>query len=288
MKPLALLACAALLCIPACLVTVDDDGLEVHGWDEWDEVLGGHHGDGGHDRVTLHGQEVEVDDGALRVDGVWLRHQRWVDLELASVPGAALEVSVASGPVALDAAPAGVWLSVLLFSEHEGDGRVALEDGRLVAQGERGKVLVDAVRGRLPAGTALRAGSGTGDVQLSGFAGDSLRAASGTGAVRILCSDARHLEVESGTGAVSVLAGSPQQLRVSSGTGDVALDGVRAESVHASTGTGDIDVRLCEIGRLQADSGTGDLTLRGGRVRELHHELGTGEVRITAGAALGA
>lgn len=284
MKPLTLLACAAVLALPACLVTIDDEGLEVHGWDEWDEVMGDFDG---HGQVLVDGHEVEVGDDAVRVDGVLLRHRRWVELAQAAEPGAGLDVSVGSGPVLLDAAPGGLSLSVLLWSEHAGDGGVALEDGRLVARGGRGRVFLDGVRGTAPADTLVRASSGTGEVRLVGFSGASLRASSGTGSLVVMCCDARAIQLETGTGALSVQSGAPHELRASSGTGEVRLDGLHAETVHASTGTGDIHVRLCQIGRLQADSGTGDVSIDGGRIRELHHELGTGAVDVSHGTELG-
>ena len=40
MKPLTVLALAAALSAPACLMTVDDDGLEWHSWDEFEDLVG--------------------------------------------------------------------------------------------------------------------------------------------------------------------------------------------------------------------------------------------------------
>lgn len=129
----------------------------------------------------MDGHEVSVDDGVVRVDGVRLRHERWVSVAHSAAQGAPFEVDVATGPVELHGVEGPVEFEVLLHSRHEGDGHVQVEDGRLVAHGDRGAVFINGVRGCAPRGAALRVGSGTGWVELHDFAGPTLTVGSGTG-----------------------------------------------------------------------------------------------------------
>jgi hypothetical protein len=290
MKPLIVLALAAALSAPACLMTVDDDGLEWHSWDEFEDLVGDGfhgHGRGGETTCVVDGREVCVDGDVVRVDGVRLRHERWVGVSHAGAAGALFDVTVASGPVELHGVEGPAAFEVLLHSEHEGDGSVALEDGRLVAHGDRGEVFINGVRGCAPRGAALRVSTGTGVVELHGFAGPSLSVGSGTGPVRLHGCEPRTLAVDSGTGDVLVERGSAEEARLGSGTADITVRGARLASLQAASGTGDVRLDGCEIGRLHAESGTGDLVVSGGRVQQLHHQLGTGEVEITDGAEVG-
>ncbi len=285
MKPLTLLALAAALCVPACLMTVGDDGLELHSWDDWDDVLG----DGweGQTNCEVGGHSVRVDGDVVRVDGVRLRHQRWVETSHTASPGAPFEVGAASGPIELHGVPGSAAFHVLLCSEFEDDGHVAVEDGRLVAHAGRGAVFINGVRGNAPRDAALRVGSGSGPVELHDFCGPSLSVGSGTGSVSLFGCTAKGVVIESGTGDMTLEGGSADDARLSSGTADIAVRNVYLGSLLASSGTGDLLVSGCEIGRLQAESGTGDLRVSGGHVRELHHALGTGDLEITGGAQVG-
>ncbi len=290
MKPLNVLALAAALSVPACLMTVDDDGLEWHSWDEFERLVGDefhHDGWGGETTCEVDGQAVSVDGDVVRVDGVRLRHERWVSLSHAAAPGAPFEVNVATGPVELHGVEGSAAFDVLLHSEHEGDGHVTVEDGRLVAHGDRGAVFINGVRGNAPRGAALRVGTGTGVVELHGFSGPMLSVGSGTGPVQLYGCDPKALAVDSGTGEVLVEHGSAEEARLASGTADITVRGARLANLQAASGTGDVLLSGCEIGLLHAESGTGDLVVSGGSVKQLHHELGTGEVEITDGAEVG-
>lgn len=283
MKPLTLLALAAALCAPACLMTVGDDGLELHSWDDWDDVLGG----GWQTTCEIDGHSVEVDGDVVRVDGVRLRHQRWVETSHAASPGAPFELAVASGPIELHGVQGSAAFHVLLCSEFEDDGHVVVENGRLVAHGEHGAVFINGVRGNAPRDAALRVGTGTGPVELHDFCGPSLSVGSGTGPVSLFGCTAGDVAIESGTGNMTLEGGSAEEVRLSSGTADIAVRNVHLGSLRANSGTGDLLVSGCEIGRLHVESGTGDLLVSGGQVRELHHELGTGDVEISGGAHVG-
>lgn len=263
-----LLLASALLAVPACIVRLGGDG----DW-SWDGPHVGH----SNSTTTINGHRVELNDDVLSVDGVELHHSHWVDATLAAAPGESLHVNTANGPVVLDGVAGQGRFRALVWSEYEGDGSVSIEKGELVAQGH-GAVLIDEVRGTLPAGVALRVNSSCGAIQLNDFAGATgLDANSGTGDVRLNgCSGS--VRVQTGTGDVLVMSGTGPQLDIDSGTGDIECTGANFDQVHLSSGTGDLTVSGCAIKRLQADSGTGDATIRGGKIEELHHSLGVGEI----------
>jgi Toastrack DUF4097 len=261
-----LLACA-LLALPACVIRVGSHG-------DWDFEGPTSHG---RSTTTINGQMVESSEGEIRVDGTRLPYSRWVEATLDAEPGAALHVQTACGAIQLTGADGPPRVSALVWSEFEGDGRVTIEKGELIARGERGKTLIDEVRGQLPRGAALRADSGTGDVELRGFAGATgLDLGSGTGDVLAHDCAAASLHARSGTGDVRVEGGTGEQLQAESGTGDVDCRGAHFGQANLHSGTGDLQVTDCSFDRLQVDSGTGDATVHGGHIGDLHHQLGTG------------
>jgi DUF4097 and DUF4098 domain-containing protein YvlB len=263
-----LLACT-LLAVPACVIHIGSHG-------DWDFEGPTSHS---HSTSSVNGQMVETGDGEVSVDGTRLPYSRWVEATLEADPAAALHVQTASGSIQLTGGDGPSHVSALVWSEFEGDGKVVIEKGELVARGERGKTLIDEVRGQLPRGAALRADSGTGDVELHGFAGaPELGLGSGTGHLLAHDCATTSLHAKSGTGDVRVEGGSGERLDAESGTGDINCRGAHFGQANLHSGTGDLEVTDCSFDRLQVDSGTGDATIRGGKIGELHHDMGTGEL----------
>lgn len=261
-----LIVCA-LLAVPACVLHIGDDGWGFDGLSS------------NSSSSMVNGQMVTSRDGKISMDGTPLVWSRWVEAEMSADAGASVHVQTANGPIVLEGTSGKGRFSVLMWSEFEGDGRIVLEDGELLARGEHGKVFIDEVRGTLPLGIALRADSGTGDVHLRGFSGSAaLDLRSGTGDLHAQDCEATSLHGDSGTGDLKVSGGSGERLDLTSGTGDVTCRGARFGQAHLNSGTGDLVATDCDFDRLQLDSGTGDATVRGGRIGDLHHDLGTGDL----------
>ena len=269
MKRLVICAALALLAVPACVLHIGSDDWGLHGASVSESTS------------AVNGHMIKTRDGELFMDETRLSYSRWVEADLSADPGAAVHVQTASGPIVLQGAEGQPRFSVLMWSEFEGDGRIVLENGELMAQGTRGKAFIDEVRGQFPRGLLLRADSGTGDVQLRGFAGSTgLDLGSGTGDLLAEDCAAATLHARSGTGDVRVQGGSGKLLDLASGTGDVSCHGARFGQASLRSGTGDLAAIDCDFERLQASSGTGDATVRGGHIGELHHELGVGDLDL--------
>ena len=113
---------------------------------------------------------------------------------------------------------------------------------------------------RVPKGVNIAAGSGNGDVSVTGATAE-VHAASGNGDVRV--SAGGNVRASSGNGDVRVeRAGGP--VRASSGNGRVQVATTRGP-VQASSGNGDVDVTMDGIADLPDDmefsSGNGTVTL---------------------------
>lgn len=114
----------------------------------------------------------------------------------------------------------------------------------------------------VPAGTAVRARSGAGDLEVSGVGDVDAQASSGD------------VRVRDTTGTLVVRASS----------GDVRVTGARAGRVSARTGSGDLDLTLAAApDDLEASAGSGDLTVRlpddGGGYR-VSTRTGSGDERV--------
>lgn len=118
-----------------------------------------------------------------------------------------------------------------------------------------GRVRVDFTV-RVPAGLRLRAGSGNGDVSVTG--GTEVLARSGNGQVDV-SSAARQVRASSGNGRVTV-QGARGPVDASSGNGDVRVS-TSLGPVTASSGNGDIDIDMATI------SGSHDMTFSTGNGR---------------------
>lgn len=122
-----------------------------------------------------------------------------------------------------------------------------------------------------PPGTAVRLGSGTGDIRVEGASGD--------------------VQVRSTTGDVAVLDSRSRNVRVSATAGDVRLTFLAApQTVAVTSGVGDVRVRVPvdeNTYLVKADTGAGDVKvderLRNGRSdRVIEVEAGAGDVTVSA------
>lgn len=112
----------------------------------------------------------------------------------------------------------------------------------------------------LPAGVAIAASSGTGDVEVSG-ATAAVRASSGNGDVRV-DEGATEVRASSGNGSVRV-AGARGAVNASSGNGRVDVS-TASGPVTASSGNGEIRVSMASVrsaGNMSFSSGNGSITL---------------------------
>ena len=256
--------------------------------------------------VDFDGVAVREEDGVVYVDNVALRHARWVPVDVPSEAGA-LELASATRDigVATVAPGAPARLDAQLFSELEGDGTVSLAGGRLAATSAAGgKVLVNGLRGTVPAGTqlvlrdgtgaisaqcehglsGLRVEAGTGPVELSGGPAGDIAVKSGTGDVRLSDLSGGQALVSCGTGRLSVAGLKCMRLEVVTGTGQVRLGALAADALDVETGTADVRLEDCTLGTTRVRSGTGDVRLAGTNdLGAASYDLGTGDVRQESG-----
>ena len=121
---------------------------------------------------------------------------------------------------------------------------------------------------QIPAGMRVKAGSGNGDVRISG------------GGAEVIAS--------TGNGRVSVI-GSTGEVRASTGNGDVTVQDASGP-VEVSTGSGAVRV-VTSTGPVSANSGNGDIDVSIGkldRMPEMSFSTGNGEVRLTLPSGIGA
>lgn len=257
----------------------------------------------GETRVDVFGLEVVDTGGVVEVDGTPVPFARWEPVTLDLVDVTTLRVATATGAITLEGAAGDVaTLECEVLSEHEDDGRVVVDDGRLVARSDAGAVVVNAVRGSVPARLALSVTTGSGPVTLSGLdTGGAVDVESGTSDVEIRDGSSGSLAVVDGIGATAVRRWTTGRLEAEAGTSDVRLDVVEAESVDVTAGNGDVTLDGCRLGEarlelgtgdlrvvdticsglLSCTAGTGDVDLRGGVLGRLETELGLGAVSRT-------
>ncbi|MBM3984579.1 MAG: DUF4097 domain-containing protein [Planctomycetes bacterium] len=252
--------------------------------------------------VEFDGVSVQAENGVVSVDGVALPHSRWVPLDVPADVGA-LKLGCATRELQVATAGPGepARLEVQLFSQVEGEGVVALEAGKFVAQPTAaGRVLANGVRGTIPAGVrlhayagtgrvsvgaahglgGLEADNGTGDVDVAGGPLGDVRIRNGTGSSRLDGATAGSVVVKSGTGAVAVTGSSCVVLEAESGSGSVTLTGLACERLDLKLGTGDVRLDDCTAARSHIQSGTGDVTQAGQTdLGQAEFDLGTGQVR---------
>ena len=254
------------------------------------------------------GHSVSERDGHLVVDGVTLKYDRWVDVDLDAAGLAQLDVQTATGAIELQGADAkSCKLSVHVHSSVENDGEVAIKNGKLeVASQHDGKVFINGIKGSVPGEIGLVVGTGTGDVLVEHAAkGKALSIETGTGDVVVRGSDLASLDVDLGSGDVRLEQGGATSVRVDCGAGDVSfvdgqwgkidvdggstdlvLKGAKAGSVSLDSGTGDLRLEGCTVESARLDSGTGDLVIAGGSCKTASIDSGTGDIEVRDGAVV--
>jgi len=226
-------------------------------------------------------QGLSESNGVLSLDGVPLRWKRWVVLEVPAGT-TSLEVSSGTADIALSGSTDGsTRIELQLYSELEGDGSVALENGRIVARSASSrKVAVNGARGTLGPGFALQLENGTGGVSLTG--GHELQRVglvTGTGNILLSATETQGLLIESGTGNVSLRDSRTGDVKVETGTGGVEVAGCSVAALQIETGTADVLLRDCKATRTEVASGTGNVTLQGQNdLGATSWDLGTGQV----------
>ncbi|MFT7465143.1 MAG: DUF4097 and DUF4098 domain-containing protein YvlB [Pseudohongiellaceae bacterium] len=213
---------------------------------------------------SFNGTSVSERNGELYVDDVLVENHQEIEVAIDGVQFSELKLSVPTGLINVEGIPGEEGHLILdLYTEFEGDGTVSLEGGRLKARSNaRGKVLINGIRGTIPAGMSLEIDTGTGQVLVSGLLGSG------------------NVELESGTGPVRFVDCEIDSLDISSGTADIRLQGVHAKLLEVNSGTGDFVAKDCHFVRLRGDSGTGDFSLTKSQVDDAHFESGTGDVRL--------
>lgn len=242
------------------------------------------------DRIDFGGVSVDERGGVMHADGVPLPHSRWVALDLPPGTGAlTLESATRELRVATAAPGEAARLEVQLFSELEGDGGVTLFEGRLAAEGAAGRrVLINGVRGTVPAGTRLAARTGTSPCVIDaahGLAGAELE--SGTGALELRGGPLGDVELSGGTGTVSLQGAIAGKVQVASGTGAVLVAGLHAERLAVESGTGPVELRQVSASELSIETGTGDMRLEACQAARTTVASGTGDVRLASDCDLG-
>lgn len=213
------------------------------------------------DVLLDHHQEVPVADDALTATTLVLECPTGV-IDIVGLEGAQVE------------------LVVDLYTEIEGDGVVTWDGGRLVARSQSGgAVLINGIRGRVPADMGVSVDTGTGQVALSGLTGgQDVRISTGTGPVRLGECELGTLTLDTGTGDLRLESVQAHLVDVDSGTGELTAQSCQIDELIGNSGTGDFRLTDCQVGRGRFDSGTGDVRLMDSMVQDLHASLGAGDV----------
>lgn len=121
---------------------------------------------------------------------------------------------------------------------------------------------------RIPSGVRVKAGSGNGDVRITG-GGNEVEAATGNGRVNV--------------------SGTSGEVRASTGNGRVIVEGARGQ-VEASTGNGDVRVTT-SLGPVTASSGNGDIDVSMDRLESnssMSFSTGNGRITVSVPSDFGA
>jgi len=228
------------------------------------------------------GLGVSERNGKLYVDGVLVQHHREVVLSLDATEFELLRLTVPTGLIDIVGVPGDqAELIVDVYSALEGDGDVSVAEGKLSVRSTLdGKIVINGVRGKVPAGSSLEVDAGTGQVLIGGIAGaGSISIDTGTAPVRLVDITVQSIEIESGTGDIRLENSHSDLFDVDTGTGDVVAHGCRFGELRGDTGTGDFVLRDCQVETAHFNSGTGDLRLIDTNITHLKTSMGTGEVR---------
>ena len=212
----------------------------------------------------FNGMAIAERDGLLYVDEVLVEHHREVEIALDAEQIGELSLGVATGLISLEGVPGQQGHLILdVFSELEGDGEVYLAGGKVKLRSTlRGKLIINGVRGSIPAGMSLDIDTGTGQVLLTTLHG------------------AESVVIETGTGPVRLVDCKIEVVEIDSGTADIRLEGVHAALFDVDTGTGDVVIQDCHFDRLRGDTGTGNFLLTMSQIESGRFNSGTGDVRL--------
>ncbi len=228
---------------------------------------------------SLDGTNVSRRNGQVFVDDVHVAHQRELTVRAHLDGSQSLRLTSHSRPIdVVGELDDEIELFVTVWSEHPDDGEVEFVDGKLrVHSALGGKVLIDGVRGRIPASAPLSVANGVGEIVVTGMESQaSLEVGSGTGSIELVGCAVDRLRINTGTGDIDLSRCQARSLDINSGTGDVRATDCVFEQLDAASGTGSFDFDGGSIGQASFDSGTGDVRGRGTHIASVKHSLGTG------------
>ena len=204
-----------------------------------------------------------------------------VDLEVLTHSG---DVTVRSGPAGSVSIRGKIFVSDRwLRGERKGDV-TAIEQNPPVRQ-EGNSIHIDYVEARdisvdyeitVPADTALRAHTGSGDQTIEGLHGNAdLQSGSGDLKLAQLTGDI-HLQTGSGDVRAHEISGP---VRGGTGSGDVVVEETGAGDIDLHTGSGNITARGVQ-GAFRAEAGSGDITAEGTQSGSWDIRTGSGNVHV--------
>lgn len=128
----------------------------------------------------------------------------------------------------------------------------------------------------VPAETAVRTHSGSGDLNIEGTHGN-LDLETGSGDVK-LANLAGEIRLQTGSGDVRAhqIAGA---VRGGAGSGDIEIEETGQGDIDLHTGSGNIDVRGIQ-GTFHGEAGSGDITAQGAQTGNWEIRTGSGNVRV--------
>jgi DUF4097 and DUF4098 domain-containing protein YvlB len=132
----------------------------------------------------------------------------------------------------------------------------------------------------VPAGTRVKAASGSGDLTIGDVAGP-VHASTGSGSIRV---GRVAEEVETRTGSGDIEVNGSKSLNAETGSGSIRANAVRG-SVAVRSGSGDISVAQEAAGNASLGTGSGSITLTGAR-GSVRVGTGSGDV-IVEGTTIG-
>jgi len=237
------------------------------------------------------GHDLVRHDSHLRVDGVDLPFDRWVDARLDAGGLDTLAIDTAQGAIELSGeVSAECVLSVHVWSQHEGDGEVRIEAGRLRAvSGRGGLVVFDGVRGRVPEGLGLDLGTATGPISVDHAGkGGALVLDSASGRVTVRGSEPASIRAGTASGDVLVEDSAAGSLEARTASGDVSVHGGSWGTIRCKTASGDLRLRACTADAVRLESASGDLRISGGHCKRAQIDSATGEIDLADGATVDA
>jgi hypothetical protein len=127
-----------------------------------------------------------------------------------------------------------------------------------------------------PRGSNVNAGSGSGDLRISGVSG-GLKASTGSGSI-----DANGIggavALDTGSGDIKAELSSPSSTKAQTGSGSIRIDGV-VGGLKAGTGSGDIEIQGQPTSDWKLETGSGSVTLGVGNAHfSLDASTGSGTV----------